>query len=372
MSPEHDAAKLFESSINSAVHTNGPLARLLQLWRTIPGECWNSEGHFPSHLTKEERRVAREELRAIPEFFYSKTKLPVITPSNVRRFIAAMAELAGQFILWTWCSGSSRVALVMLSPPFGRCVLFPVDLRFGWDLRLQEHQSLLLEVDNALKPKVTTMEFRCKYWSRAGNSRDPDKTKCLRQAEEPMHIFGGNHICHLHREGRGWLVENPDGSAIFTKSPLSVMEDLLYEPGKHPPKDDCCKKTSMCAFSPQPDGKRSLKRTKLKSDFALHHCIGNCRCRLGHLVLRGVDPAKHQTMTALAALYHHRFCVALCKDIERAFGQHLKALQHMDAAHLISHIYAVSIEEADQELEVPLSDKELLKQVDVASISIRA
>ena len=41
MSPEHDAAKLFESSINSAVHTNGPLARLLQLWRTIPGECWN-------------------------------------------------------------------------------------------------------------------------------------------------------------------------------------------------------------------------------------------------------------------------------------------------------------------------------------------
>ena len=31
--------------------------------------------------------MAREELKAIPEYFYSKTKLPVITPSNVRLFI---------------------------------------------------------------------------------------------------------------------------------------------------------------------------------------------------------------------------------------------------------------------------------------------
>ena len=96
----------------------------------------------------------------------------------------------------------------------------------------------------------------------------------------------------------------------------------------------------MCAFSPLPDGKRSLKKTKLKSDFTLHHCIGKCRCRLGHQVLRGVDPVHHQTYTSRAALYHHRFCVALCKDIERAFSQHL--------GH--RHDYAVSPEEADKEL----------------------
>ena len=215
LSPEYDSAKLFETSVGSAVHTNGPLARLLHRWRTVPGERWSSEGHLPSHLTTEERRVAREELKAIPEFFYSKTKLPVITPSNVRHFISALSGLAGFILLWTWCSGSSRLAFTMLAPPFSRCVLFQVDLRYGWDLRLKEHQSLLLEVDNVFKPKVTGMEFRCKYWCRAGNSRHPDKTKRLRQDEETMLIFGGGHICHLHREGRGWLIENPDGSAIF-------------------------------------------------------------------------------------------------------------------------------------------------------------
>ena len=135
LSPEHDR-KLFEASVGSAVHTNGPLARMLQRWRTVPGERWSSEGHLPSHLTTEERRVAREELKAIPEFFYSKTKLPVITPSNVRLFTSALADLTGLVLLWTWCSGSSRLGLTMLSPPFSRCVLFPV-IAFGGGQRLQ-------------------------------------------------------------------------------------------------------------------------------------------------------------------------------------------------------------------------------------------
>ena len=248
------------------------------------------------------------------------------------------------------------MALTMMSPPFSRCVLFPVDLRYGWDLRSQEHQKLLLEVDRIFKPQVTTMEFRCKYWSRAGNRRNPEDTKRYRAAESSMLVFGSNHICMLHKENRGWLVENPNGSATFQHSPLDVTDDLPYNFDSAITKEDCCKTTCMCAFSPLPDGERSLKRTRLKGDFKLHHCIKSCSCRYGHVTLQGADPATHQNYTALAALCHHRFCVALCKDMEISFSH---------------RIFATNPAEALKELEPPMPPAELLNKVDASSIQIR-
>eukprot|EP00959_Pyramimonas_sp_CCMP1952_P112389 2349861-Pyramimonas_sp.AAC.1 len=94
--------------------------------------------------------------------FYTTLKdLPVITPSSVPMFQNIILEFLndGSFgdqfpriSLWTGCSGSSRLALIMLSAPFNQLVLFPVDLRYGWDLRLPEHQQLSRTADRQFSP----------------------------------------------------------------------------------------------------------------------------------------------------------------------------------------------------------------------------
>ena len=230
----------------------------MHAWRSLEGPRWSANGFLPTTLSAEAARVSRDELKAIPEYFYSKTGLPVITPANVTLFINRMRCFGKRFILWTWCSGSSRLALTMLLPPFSHLVLFPVDLRYGWDIGDHPHQQLLLAVDSCFLPATTTFEFRCKYWSRAGNRRQASETKRLRLLEHNLLTFGSQHILTIHQSSRRWLVENPDGSALFTESPIRLIDDLVYN-DKTGTQDECCQKTAMCSFSPLPDGKRSRK-----------------------------------------------------------------------------------------------------------------
>ena len=188
----------------------------MNAWRTINGPKWHANGFLPHNLSAEAARVSRDELKAIPEYFYTKTGLPVITPANVTQFMNCMKRFGKRFILWTWCSGSSRLALTMLLPPFNHLVLFPVDLRYGWDIGDRQHQQLLIQVDTCFLPATTTFEFRCKYWSRAGNRRQAAETQRLRLQETNLLTFGSQRIVAIHNSLRRWLVENPDGSALFT------------------------------------------------------------------------------------------------------------------------------------------------------------
>ena len=185
-----------------------------------------------------------------------------------------MSKYSGHMALWSWCSGSSRLTLNMMSLPFRKLVLFPVDLRYGWDIRLHSHQVLLQEVDSLFSPKVTSFEPRCKYWARcsqdSGSSRDAD--------QRLLH-FIASHICHLHDDNRGWVVEQPRDTTIFKSSPLSILDDLDYN---IPPKSDCCRRTNFCAFSSNKDGSRIRKQTLLKSNFHLKRCIQPCKCKNGH------------------------------------------------------------------------------------------
>ncbi len=110
----------------------------LAVWTSITGETWKADnpGYFlPGHLSAESRAVALNEIRAIPECFYSRYKLPVITPNNVAMFIDLMSRFPHmKVILWTWFSGSSNLAANMAGAPFYAICLFPVDLRYGWDV----------------------------------------------------------------------------------------------------------------------------------------------------------------------------------------------------------------------------------------------
>ena len=196
----------------------------------------------------------------------------------------------------------------MAGVPFSRAVLFPVDLRYGWDIGHKPHQQLLTTIDNHFKPLYTTFEPRCKYWSRAGNRRDPDKTQRLRNAEKPQLTYMANHAIHIANDQRDGLIENPLTSALWDYSPLHVLN---YAPHWKDHDDN----TSMCAFSPEPDGRRSEKRTKLKTTFKLKKSIRTCKCTKGHVHLKGYDKDRHKTRTAAAALYAKKFCNCLCEDM---------------------------------------------------------
>jgi len=259
-------------------------------------------------LTQEERRTAQTEHRALPEYFYTNNNLPIITPENCEEFLEKMISTKTFMCptLWSWCSGSSRLSSTMAALPFNDAVLFPVDLRYGWDLRRRDHQTLLTKVDQQLRPRMTTIEPRCKYWSHAGTRRDPTLKDELRNNEIPMLQYIAGHVTRLLRQQRHVLIENPRSSAIWTLSPLA---SLLHHHGL------VMHTTKMCHFSPLADGQRFEKATKLLTNIPLRRSAKPCTCRHGHVRLRGYDKEKHLTCTASAALFSHKFCLALSHDI---------------------------------------------------------
>ena len=197
MSPERDE-KLFGHELYS--FQNRTVQRYLYAWSTIAAPCWTGTPTFPSSLSQDELNDANSEFKAIPEMFYTTLKdLPVIAPSCFSQFMDVLLRSFGdrlpQITLWTWRSGSSRLVLIMRSAPLDQLVLFPLDLRYGWDLRLPEHQQLLRTADEQFTPTVTTYEPRCKYWSRMGSIRDPEITAERRQQEIGMLKFIVQSAC---------------------------------------------------------------------------------------------------------------------------------------------------------------------------------
>ena len=89
----------------------------------------------------------------------------------------------------------------MIALPFGQITLFPVDMRFGWNIAPPSHQRMLLKVDHECKPLVSSFEPRCKSWSRASFTRDPAKTDAARKAELPMLRFLGKHMIDIEQDG---------------------------------------------------------------------------------------------------------------------------------------------------------------------------
>ena len=251
---------------------------------------------------------------SIPECFYTKYRVPVITPNNVAMFIDSMSRFpAFKPVLWTWFSGSSNLAAHMCDAPYHCMCLPPVDLRYGWDISLKSHQLLLLKLDDLFKPVCTTFEPRCKFWSIAGSKRDPSVTHSNRTLEQPMLSFVTKYIQVIHNDRRLWWCENPKTSAIWTESPLIKLDFITYPDSAE--KDLCNGITAMCAHSDKPDGNRSKKLSRMRGTVRLSKTKRVCDCKLAHEILQGKDPETGLNWTAGAAAYSHKFCCNLCKDI---------------------------------------------------------
>ena len=345
MSPGHDAKLFTPDTLASFSPTT---RKYYRDWQALSSKTsfslWTGEPRFPRHLLPEELAVAKTEFNAIPELFYATNNwLPVITPENYDEFETVMKKgpYHGFPTLWSWCSGSSHLSLCISSLPFLCAVLFPVDLRYGWDLKRRPRQIKLQRADKIFKPRITSMEPRCKYWSNMGTSRKIQDTLELRQSELPMLKFMTSHAIMIVKDFRDAFLENPRSSSIWTKSPLAAILD-------HPAYSEHRYNTCMCAFSSEKDGRRNKKDTTLVSSFCLKYSVRRCSCKQGHIHLQGYDPDAHRKRTAAAAMFSRKLCVALCKDI-----QVLEMKEPGVSINRFSEAYPAMEEEEDDEEQRP-------------------
>ncbi|CAK9042305.1 Integrase catalytic domain-containing protein [Durusdinium trenchii] len=254
--------------------------------------------HFPSHISEEKRTYLKKMYRAIPEEFYTHLKVSPVTPDNVKQWMDRVSNKNRQ--KKKWCSGSARLTLLAFLS--GMCVLFPVDMRYGWDIGHPPHQKLLREVQEQFAPDTLMMSPNCRPWSVSSNKREPEVIQRERQAEMPCVKFCKESAVKQCQQKKHYVLEQPWSSALW--------HELHDMPG-HP------QRTDQCQFGAEDEEHRPiLKPTGLLSDAPLHHVLRRCGGHAGpHGWLQGQVQGKNRT--TLAAVYPKKFCNALLKDIRK-------------------------------------------------------
>ena len=139
----------------------------------------------------------------VREEFYSSTSFNVVTPENFWEFANVhkrWMELHDKKITWDlqeqW-SGSSRLS----RRAHGHlCVGFPVDLRYGWDLRLKRHRDMIDYADKLFETKLKVSDPDSYMWT----SSPP------RVTVEPCQVKqSSEHLNYrrLERPARAWLLK---------------------------------------------------------------------------------------------------------------------------------------------------------------------
>ena len=113
----------------------------------------------------------------------------MVTPANVERFLSVhrrWSALTGQPLKWdVWelwlCSGRTSLK------SYNRCLRtgFPVDMRYGWDLRRKDHQEKLDKVYWTFTPEIDLGAPDCRLFSRAARSPDLKKREVGRARDRP-------------------------------------------------------------------------------------------------------------------------------------------------------------------------------------------
>ena len=140
-------------------------------------------------------------------------------PSNVKEFLSVHESLKIQRQVQEQMSGSGRFSAEACHQ--GISILFPVDLRYGWDVNNPEHRKLQDMVRDKLKPLFTWSSPDCSQWSAINNLNDQKKVESARQSQLGMleWLHQDNKIQALSKRGYG--NENGLRSQIWIRSPLS-------------------------------------------------------------------------------------------------------------------------------------------------------
>ena len=189
---------------------------------------------YTDSISPDSLAFATTEHEVLPEAFYTMTQLPVITYDNHLEFLEGLRHFCQThpdltFSLWSWFAGSGLLSAVMTELPFRKAVLFPVDLRYGWNIDDSEHQKALLRIDETLRPATTVVDPRCQYWTRTSKTKHEEECTRSRNDDMSMLKFVSAHCIHVAQQGRNVLASNPQSSQIFSHSPLlSLALSLIH------------------------------------------------------------------------------------------------------------------------------------------------
>eukprot|EP00435_Cladocopium_sp_Y103_P000209 s1993_g1.t1 len=204
---------------------------------------------------------------------------------------------------WEIFSGSGRLSLTLL---LSGLAVGPIDMRYGWDINNSSHQAMLLEAQREFKPGAIHYAPDCAPWSVSSSSKDPALRHQDRLRDLPALNFVQNSCEEQSREGRGFTVEQPYGSAMMDE-------------GLHLDRIPDCKKkqrVDQCMHGAVSElGQPVQKATALIGNIKYNKTALRCSGHRGqpHAHLQGQTGGHNRT--TLAAVYPRQMCQRIRQDV---------------------------------------------------------
>ena len=127
-------------------------------------------------------------------------------------------------------SGSSKFTLLANRHQLN--ALAPMDLQHGQDFKQEQVRREIFKILKKFKPWLTILGIDCRLWSifneNLNYSQALDLLANLREDEMPLVIFACEVALFQFRNGRYFLLEDPQKSRIWSLQPV---QDLLSLPG---------------------------------------------------------------------------------------------------------------------------------------------
>ena len=315
--PNRDLGHLWTGSTKFRLRTPGKPLPPQELATTTPdGDDadlfpYYTGDQFPDHWPEDRAKKAKQYYKSMPEEFYSQSGRRPITPYN---FAAWMKKTRGRGLrlqFQEFCSGSGRLSLLLLAA--GLAVAFPVDYRYGWDLSLPRHQAMIHECCQEFQTAHLFGAPSCGPWSSSSSTKDPKVRDLDRRNELPTLSFLHDTFLWQHNEGRGFTLEQPWGSAMFTDSPVANLFDHegIFK-----------QRLDQCMLGAQDELQHPVRKaTGFLSNRRWRSVLKRCGGHKGkaHGILQGQINGINRT--ALAAVYPRRLCKILAQDLWRILRQ---------------------------------------------------
>ena len=184
----------------------------------------------------------RKKYKAMPEEYYTRTGLKPVTPKNFPKWFVHAKGKKLRWHFWEVFSGSGRLSLTMLVA--GLTVGFPIDMRYGWDVGNACHQKYLRQARDEFCPGVIYLAPECGPWSVSSSSKDPDQRQAERLQQKPS-LDWTEETCHVQsKHGRGYVVEQPWGSALW--QPETPLDLTINVDNKKKQRADQCMHGAEC------------------------------------------------------------------------------------------------------------------------------
>ena len=106
------------------------------------------------------------------------------------------------------------------------CTGFPVDFRYGWDMRNKAHRAMVDEATDFFNPDVVSSAPACRLWSAAKRKVNAAREAIERQLEMPALEWLVGRLRKQVARGRHFIVENPWRGEIFKITPLSKVTKI--------------------------------------------------------------------------------------------------------------------------------------------------